>query len=101
MTAANILVVLTFLATFNEALLELVLGRWHNSRVDRLMPLASIALGVVECIGFGLNALDLVGITTWPLAGEVITGAVVGGGASWVHNFFGKPSRAGNEGNVV
>lgn len=101
MNAANIVVVLTFLATFNEAALELVLGRWHNPTVDRLTPLASIALGVGECVVLGINALSLVGITSQPLVGEIITGTVVGGGAAWVHRFFGKPGREGNEGNIL
>lgn len=101
MSAADVLTGLLFFAAFNEAAIELILGRWHKDEIDRFLPLVSIVLGVAECMLFSINGLALLGIPGPALAGQVITGVVVGGGAGVVHKFFGKPSRDRNSGNIV
>ena len=93
MTTAGLLAVLVFLATFNQAVIEVFLGQWNKAWLNKLLPYVSVAMGLGEAFALypKLNALPLVGMTDSAVLGTVITGVVVGMGASAVHKFFPWP----------
>ncbi len=93
MTTAGLLVILVFLATFNQAVIEAFLGQWNKAWLNKALPYVSVTMGLGEAFAVypKLNALPLVGMTDSAVLGTVITGVVVGMGAAAVHKFFPWP----------
>jgi hypothetical protein len=60
---------------------------------DKLKPLTleliSLAFGIVLALGSGLNAMELMNVQfKYSLLGMILTGLVIGKGASFAHDFF-------------
>lgn len=76
-----------------EALLEYVLGIWwapfpENKRAKVLMAVG-LVLGVALCLSYRVDLLAELGLNP-SIVGQVITGALVGRGADYVHAFWKK-----------
>ena len=97
MQPGSALVAVLFLAIFTEWLTE----RFFGNRVHGLaMVYLSAGVGVTLCLLFQVDGLSLVGLPQplgAPWTGQVVTGVIVGGGASAVHKFFGA-DRSGEAG---
>jgi hypothetical protein len=93
MTTAGLLVVLGFLAALNQAAIEAFLGQWDKVWLNKLLPYVSLGMGLGEAFALypKLDAFSLMGWADTAILGTVITGVVVGMGASAVHKFFPWP----------
>ncbi len=86
----SLVVVLIFLALFVEWFCERFFGKKFQG--DWMIYL-SAAIGILVCVLFRLDALQLLNVPPpigAPYTGQVITGLIVGAGSNVVHKFFGK-----------
>lgn len=81
------------LAFFVEAILEYILGIWWKPLSDTARPkvimAAGLILGIGLCIGFKVDLLTELGFNAGIL-GQILTGAIVGRGADYLHKFWKK-----------
>jgi len=90
MDSANLFSALVILATFTEWATERLFGLWLKGQ---WMVYLSAAVGVTLCLLLRLDGMQLLGLGQsyfHPVAGQVITGLIVGAGSSAVHGFFKK-----------
>ncbi|MDD5397836.1 MAG: hypothetical protein PHU70_02030 [Dehalococcoidia bacterium] len=81
------------LAWLVEALLEYVLGIWWAPLSDAVRPkvimAAGLLVGVVLCICFEVDLLTQFGLPA-SIIGQILTGALVGRGAEYLHQFVNR-----------
>ena len=79
------------LATAVEALLEYVLGVWWKPFPENIRPKIVMAVGLVLGIGlsivYQIDLLAELGLEA-SIIGQVLTGALVGRGADYLHGFW-------------
>ena len=81
------------LAFVVEAVLEYVLGIWWKPLSEELRPKVLMAvglvLGIALCLSYKVDLLAELGLTP-SIVGQIITGALVGRGADYLHGFWKK-----------
>jgi len=93
----SLLAGLGFIAGFNEWTIERFLGQWDSPSLNKCLVYIAGAVGLAEAFLFKLNALPAVGIDIDTTFGYLVTGIVIGGGSSVIHQFFGQPSKTNGE----
>lgn len=94
METGELFLALVILATFCEWATEFLFGPWIKGQ---WIVLLSAAVGVVLCLLFRLDGMQLLGLGQsyfQPFVGQVITGLIVGAGSNKVHEFFKKFTRS-------
>jgi len=90
MESANLFIALIILATLDEWATERLFGSWVKGQ---WLVYISSAVGVALCLLFRLDGMQFLGLGQsyfHPVAGQVITGLIVGAGSNKVHEFFKK-----------
>ena len=81
------------LAFIVEAVLEYVLGIWCKPMPEELRPkvlmAVGLALGIALCLSYQVDLLAELGLQP-SIIGQVLTGALVGRGADYLHGFWKK-----------
>ena len=81
------------LAFIVEALLEYVLGIWWRPLSEELKPkvmmVVGLALGIALCLCYKIDLLAELGLQAH-IIGQILTGALVGRGADYLHGFYKK-----------
>ena len=76
-----------------EAILEYVFGIWWKPISDELRPKVLMAIGLVLgialCLSYQIDLLAELGLAP-SIIGQLITGALVGRGADYLHGFWKK-----------
>lgn len=87
------------LAALVEALIEYLVAPWLKPEGQRfsasaeliremLLRYSAAAVGVVLCIAYGVDILELAGLESgWPFIGPALTGLLIGRGANFVNDF--------------
>src|SRR3972149_5230887 len=86
----KLIVLLVFLAYFNEQALEWLLGAW-KPQLGKTMVFISLAVGLGESFFLKINALPLVGIDANAYFGYIVTGFAIGGLSNVLHKFVPSP----------
>ena len=87
MTSISALVIILFMATFTEWVVERVVapfikGRW--------LILAATVVGVGLCLAYQLDLVSLLLSFEPTILGQIITGALIGAGSDVTHGFIKK-----------
>lgn len=81
------------LAFIVEAVLEYALGIWWKPLSEVLRPkvmmAVGLAAGIALCVVYRVDLLAELGLQA-SIVGQVLTGALVGRGADYLHNFWKK-----------
>lgn len=89
------------LSAFVEALLEYVMGIWWKPLADetrkKVIMAVGLVLGIALAISFRVDLLASLGFAPG-IVGQILTGAVVGRGSSYLHDFWNKITGAGGGG---
>lgn len=80
----KLLLLIAFIAWFNEQLMEQVVGRFVP-KLGNWGVLLAFAIGLTEAVALKVNALPLVGIEANAYFGYFVTGAAVGGVSTVLH----------------
>lgn len=79
------------LAFIVEAVLEYVLGVWWKPLSDVLRPKILMAvgliLGIALCLSYNVDLLAELGLPP-SILGQILSGALVGRGAEYLHSFW-------------
>ena len=89
------------LATLAESLVEYLIrplvkpwlgGEPPNAKAEALAGLAlryvAAIVGILLCVLYQADLLAIVGLASpWPIAGQILTGLIIGRGANFVHDF--------------
>jgi len=98
MTGLSVFFSALVLAFIVEALLEYVLGIWWQPMSEemrtRVIMAVGLAIGVSLCLVYQVNLLAELGLKAG-LIGQILTGAIVGRGADYLHNFWKKLKNTG------
>ncbi len=93
MSGVGIFFMATVIALVVEALLEYVFGIWWRPFSDDLRPKILMAfgliLGIVLCVFYQIDLLAEIGLPP-SMLGRVLTGALVGRGADFLHQFWNR-----------
>lgn len=77
-------------AIFIEAVIEIIKGIIVDKKIDT-WQIVSIAVAILFCIAYQLDALAILGFNTGvPYLGMIFTGIVVSRGSNFVSDLFGK-----------
>jgi len=81
------------LAFVVEATLEYVLGIWWkplaNEVRKKVLMAVGLVLGIGLCLAYGVDLLAELGLKAG-IVGQVITGAIIGRGADYLHQFYAR-----------
>lgn len=81
------------LAFIVEAVLEYVLGIWWKPLSEATRPKVLMAgglvVGVALCLAYGVDILAELGFPA-NIVGQILTGALIGRGADYLHGFWKK-----------
>jgi len=81
------------LAFIVEAVLEYVLGIWWKPISETIKPKVLMAVGLVLgiglCLAYRIDVLSELGLPA-SILGQVLTGALIGRGADYLHSFWKK-----------
>ena len=81
------------LAFIVEAVLEYVIGIWWKPLADETRAKVAMAvglvLGIALCLAYSVDLLAELGLPAG-IVGQVLTGALVGRGADYLHGFWKK-----------
>ena len=87
MTSISALVIILFMATFTEWVVERVVAPWIKGK---WLILVSTAVGVGLCLAYQLDLVCSLMKVTPTIWGQIITGALVGAGSDVAHGFIKK-----------
>lgn len=81
------------LAFIVEAVLEYVLGIWWKPLSEALRPkvmmAVGLAMGIALCLLYRVDLLAELGLSA-NIGGQILTGALIGRGADYLHGFWKK-----------
>lgn len=78
-----------FLAVIVEGIVEWVKTIYQSGRFN-WPALIALLIGVVVCIGTGVDLFKLVGVPiAWPILGQALTGILISRGSNYIHDFLG------------
>ena len=81
------------LAVVVESILEYVLGTWwkplSNATRQKVLMAAGLIVGVVLALVYQVDILAELGLAP-SIAGQVVTGSLIGRGADYLHGFLKK-----------
>lgn len=81
-----------------EAVLEYVFGIWwrpfNEEHRPKILMAAGLALGIALCLAYKIDLLAELGLPPMVL-GQILTGALVGRGSSFLHDFLSKVKPTG------
>ena len=81
------------LAFFVEAILEYVLGIWWKPLTEEIRPKVmmaiGLALGIALCLCYKVDLLAELGLAPG-IIGQILSGALIGRGADYLHGFWKK-----------
>ncbi len=98
MTGLGVFFSAMVLAFIVEAILEYVLGIWWQPLSGRMrkrvIMAVGLAIGISLCLVYRVDLLAELGFEA-TIIGQMLTGAIVGRGADYLHNFWKRLRNAG------